>query len=87
MAPHQLTEAKVDKQTNNNNTSASNKQTNQGSAHAGGGAELCSDRVQCTMRQSMQKGSGDVSEVRGRALEMCRRYIRKAQRLIAQVIL
>ena len=80
-------EAKVNKQTNNNNTSASNKQTNQGSAHAGGGVELHSDRVQCAMHQSMWKGSGDVSEVCGRASEMCQRYIGKALRLIAQVVL
>ena len=34
-ALHQLTEAKVNKQTNNNNMSTNNKQTNKGSAHAG----------------------------------------------------
>ena len=67
MALHQLTEAKVNKQTNskqtnNNNTSTSNKQTNQGSMCAGGGVELCSDRVQCAMHQSTWKGFGDTQK-------------------------
>ena len=36
----------------------------------GGSVELRSDGVQCAMRQSTQKGFGDVSEIHGKALEV-----------------
>ena len=37
---------------------------------AGGSAELCGDRVQHTMHQSMQKGFGDVSEIHQKSVEV-----------------
>ena len=73
-APHQLVEAKADKWTNNN-TCANNKQTTQGGMCTGGSVELCGDGVQCAMHQSTWKGSGDVSEICGKALETYWRYI------------
>ena len=47
----------------------------------GGGVELCSDRVQCAMRQSMWKGSRDVSEICGKASETYWRYIGKSMKV------
>ena len=64
-------EAKVNKQTNNNNTSANNKQTNkQRWCTCGGSVELRSDGVQCAMHQSTRKGFGDVLEIHGKASEV-----------------
>ena len=40
-----------------------------------------SDGVQCAMRQSTRKGSGDVLEICGKALEMYRRYIGKSTKV------
>ena len=37
---------------------------------AGGSAELRGDRVQHAMRQSMQKGFGDVSEIHQKSMEV-----------------
>ena len=66
MALHQLTEAKVNKQTNNNNTSAKNKQTNKGSAHAGAAwnCAVTEFSAQCV------RVCGKASEIHGRALEV-----------------
>ena len=49
---------------------SANKQTNQGSAHAGGSVGLHRDRVQCAMHQSVQEGFGDVSEIHQKSVEV-----------------
>ena len=71
-----MTEAKVNKQTNNNNTSANNKQTNKGGACAG-----------VVWNCTVMEFSAQCVRVHGRAPEMYQRYIGKAWRLIAQVVL
>jgi len=63
-APHQLMEAKVNKQTNNNNTSTNNKQTNKGGT-----------RVGAVWNCAVTESSAQCVRVRGKALEMYRRYM------------
>ena len=69
-ALHQLTEAKVNKQTNNNNMSANNKQTNKGGTCAGvvWNCTVTEFSVQCI-------------RVRGKAPEMYWRYVRKSTKV------
>ena len=64
-----MTEAKVNRQTNNNNTSANNKQRNKGGARAGvvWNCAVTEFSVQCV-------------RVRGKASEMYQRYTERLRR-------
>ena len=77
-----MTEAKVNKQTNNNNTSANNKQTNKGSAHVGAvwNCAVMGFSVQCVRVHRR------ASEIHGKALEVSEIH-RKRHEGWSQVIL
>ena len=62
-------EAKVNRQTNNNNMSANNKQTNKGGAHAG-----------AVWNCAVTESGAQCVRVRGKALEMYRRYTERLRR-------